>query len=91
MILFVRCSLEKVKRDWALSIYPEQKTDIWYNDPVNLDLCYSFQKSTWLTGFPSIIFSFYHASIDWIYDNEEDRDKDYNRLLTIYGSTPVRR
>ncbi len=81
MLHFVKCSAEKVERK-----YENSASNIWFNDPVNLAMCYSFAKSTWMKGFPSIIFSFHHAAVDWIYDNEEDRDNDYDGLIDIYTS-----
>ena len=56
------------------------------NRSVNLNLCTSIQKGkfAWYpdnVGKPAIIFV--GCGIEWAYDDKEDRDRDYNKLIDI--------
>lgn len=53
------------------------------NDPVNIDLCKSISKEkfAWYpdnTGKPSI--KFHGCKTEWVYDNKQDRDADFERV-----------
>jgi len=54
------------------------------NKPVNIDLCKSLEKSTALwnlnsKGFPSI--EFIGCNKKWIFNNESERDKEFERII----------
>lgn len=58
----------------------EEKTYKFPNRPVNLDLCFTFHKSSYLKGFPSISFKGDRQFVEWIFDDEEKRDEVYKNL-----------
>lgn len=56
------------------------------NYPVNLNVCKSIRKSkfAWYpdnNGRPAI--SFIGCDIQWVYDNVEDRDREWDQLIKI--------
>jgi hypothetical protein len=58
------------------------------NRPVNILLVETFFKSKTAyypdnDGKPSITVMFNENRVEWVYDTEEERDGDYNRLLNI--------
>ena len=56
------------------------------NYPVNLNICKSIKKSrfAWYPdniGRPAI--SFVGCDVQWVYDNTEDRDNEWNQLVSM--------
>lgn len=56
------------------------------NNPINLKVCKGIEKSkfAWYPdniGKPAI--SFIRCDIQWVYDNVEDRDREWNQLIKI--------
>ena len=74
MTYFAKCSLESF-------LYRGGETVV--NKPVNLALCKSIRKGNFAwypdnTGKPSILFD--GCDVEWAYNSEEARDKDFERL-----------
>ena len=82
MARFIKCSVTEVNFNGSF---------FSRNDPLNIDLCRSIHKSEYevYTDFPhaeyrpSIVFV--GVSIEWIYPDEESRDKDYERIVNNLG------
>ena len=81
---FLNSSIKKIT---IKSKYPQFIDFERENKIVNLDLVYSFNKrnidvSEIDSKIPTIRFYISKDTwIDWFYDNEDDRDFDYNKIL----------
>jgi hypothetical protein len=59
------------------------------NKAVNLTLCIAIEKERfkWYpdnVGKPCIVFHFEQGSKEsWVYDREEDRDRDFDRIIKV--------
>lgn len=78
MIRFVVSEIAEITYLWGEKIK---------NRPVNIGLCTSITKSreNWYpdnVGKPSMIFKGCNAQ--WVFDNEQDRDKEYERILSLF-------
>lgn len=84
MAKFVRCSVPEITYQGGAKIT---------NNAVNIDLCTVMRLSTYYraeinehawypdtTGKPSIKFD--GCDAEWVYNNEADRDADYQRIVT---------
>ncbi len=70
--------------------FPIQGDITWHNNPVNLDLCCSFNKTKYMEGYPSINFIYAKDDIRWIFDSEEDRNVCYNKINEfIFQEGPI--
>lgn len=59
------------------------------NNPINLDLCYSYEKDEFQKNYPCITFHFMNYTQDWIFDLIEERDAVYETIRSSV-STPGR-
>lgn len=78
MAYFISCSVAQVKY---------LRGEIVKNNPVNLDLCKSIEKTkiNWYpdnTGKPAI--SFNGCDAKWVFDNELDRDTELEKIASVH-------
>lgn len=74
MAKFIKCSISET----------EYKGNVIVNDPVNIDMVSKVSKTVLRfypdnLGAPSITFG--NVDEQWVYDNEEDRDCDFYRII----------
>ena len=72
--IFIRCSREVCKVD-TMSIV---------NHPVNLDKCVSIRKED-NGAYESCQIRFIGCEEDWVYPNKDERNKDFDAIMKIYG------
>ena len=74
MATFIECDVKEVEVRFL--------DETMKNRPVNIDLCQKMKKEIFYAKVPTIVFV--GCDENWVFNSTEERDKQYDKILTNY-------